>query len=178
MSEPKHHPGGPDPRFATTLFQEYAEALHTFLLKRIGSKEAADDVFQTVFERVMKVQKPHLVQQPHAYLFGIAFHVVREFWIREKRDAVVAYDSPALDKADRTLRHANADDNEERLNLRRQLDKALASLPANHRNVLLACKRDGMSYEEASRATGISLHMIPKYLIQAKARMMAMSWDW
>jgi RNA polymerase sigma-70 factor (ECF subfamily) len=167
-----------DDSFAASLFQEYAADLHAFLLKRIGSRENADDVFQTVFERVMKIQRTELVQQPHSYLFGIAFHVVREFWIREKRDSVLSFDSAALERADKSLEHANLDDAAHRLNLRRQLERALTALPENQRKVLLACKRDGMSYEEASRATGISLPMVPKYLVQAKARLMAMSWDW
>jgi RNA polymerase sigma factor (sigma-70 family) len=168
----------PSEGFTASLFREYAADLHAFLLKRLGSRENADDVFQTVFERVMKIRKADLVRQPHAYLYGIAFHVVREFWIREKRDAVMSFDSAAIEKADKSLAHASADEVSERLNLRRQLDQALAALPENHRKVLLACKRDGMSYEEASRATGISLHMVPKYLVQAKARLMMMSWDW
>ncbi len=175
LMQDRRRPGN---SFTTSLFREYAEDLHSFLLKRLGSRENADDVFQTVFERVMKVRKADLVRQPHAYLFGIAFHVVREFWIREKRDAVMSFDSAAIEKAGKSLEHANSDDAAERLNLRRQLDRALAALPENHRKVLLACKRDGMSYEEASRATGISLHMVPKYLVQAKARLMMMSWDW
>jgi RNA polymerase sigma factor (sigma-70 family) len=149
--------------FALSLFKEYAGDLHAFLVRRMGSRERADDIFQTVFERVLKVRKADLVQQPHAYLFGIAFHVVREFWIREKRDAALSFDSAAVQQADRSLRHASADDAAERLNLRCQLDRALAALPENHRKVLLACKRDGMSYEEASLATGISHRDIPAH---------------
>src|SRR5689334_10826307 len=101
MPDPMRDKRLPDESFAASLFQNYAADLHSFLLKRTGSRE-------------------------------------------------------------------NADDAAERLNLRHQLDKALAALPENQRKVLLACKRDGMSYEEASRATGISLHMVPKYLVQAK----------
>jgi RNA polymerase sigma-70 factor (ECF subfamily) len=178
MPEPTRDRERPSDSFATSLFREYAADLHAFLLKRLGSRENADDIFQTVFERVIRIRKADLVRQPHAYLFGIAFHVVREFWIREKRDAVMSFDSGAVEQAGQTLEHARADDAAEQLSLRRQLEKALAALPENHRKVLLACKRDGMSYEEASRATGISLHMVPKYLVEAKARMMAMTWDW
>ena len=172
-----HDPEPHDQSFAASVFREYADDLHAFLRRRLRSGENTDDVFQTIFERLIKVQKTDLVRQPHAYLFGIAFHVLREFWIREKRDQFVSFDSPAIDRADASIEHAQRDDAAEQLSLRCQLDQALAALPENHRKVLLACKRDGMSYEEAARATGISLHMVPKYLVQAKARMMAMTWD-
>ena len=66
----------------------------------------------------------------------------------------------------------------ERLNLQKQINAAFASLPEDHRRVMLAIKRDGMSYEEASVATGISLFMVHKLMVDAKVKMMARAWDW
>ena len=61
--------------------------------------------------------------------------------------------------------------------MQRQLDRALARLPRMHRMVLLLLKRDGMSYEEAARATQLSVNTVEKYLFQAKAMIKTAKWD-
>jgi len=163
--------------FSESVFRDYAEGLHVFLRKRMASREDADDVFQTIFERLAKVKKTELVDRPRAYLFGIAFHVVREFYLQEKRHSVVSFDSQAIEKADASLQYAQDDDVARRQSLVEQLERNLAALPDKQRRVLLAVKRDGLTYEEASRVTGISLHMVRKLIVQAKARMLEMTWD-
>lgn len=178
MTEPVSRKSVTRQAFATDLFRLYADELHSFLRRRIHSPHNVDDVLQTVFERVVKVPDTELIRHPHDYLFGIAFHVIREYWIREKRlSEVVEFNSEAVEGADRSLESAHDDRSAERLNLRKQIEVAFASLPENHRRVMLAIKRDGMSYEEASAATGISLFMVRKLMVEAKVRMMAMTWD-
>ena len=53
--------------------------------------------------------------------------------------------------------------------MRDQLNRALIKLPPTHRLVILLVKRDGLSYAEASRTTGLSVHTIEKYLVEARA---------
>lgn len=164
--------------FAASALKDYADELYSFLRKRTTCSADADDVFQTIFERLVKYDRAEVVRQPHAYLFRVAVHTIREFWLRSRRDGkVVDFDSDAVERADESLDHA-IEDSCERLSLERQVEKALAALPVKHRLVLLACKRDGMTYEEASRATGISASMVEKYLIEARAKIIAMAWDW
>jgi DNA-directed RNA polymerase specialized sigma24 family protein len=50
-------------------------------------------------------------------------------------------------------------------------------LPQHYRTVILLCKRDGMTYEEAAAASGLSVHTVETYLIRAKAKLMALTWD-
>jgi DNA-directed RNA polymerase specialized sigma24 family protein len=45
----------------------------------------------------------------------------------------------------------------------------LRKLPPTHRLVILLVKRDGLSYAEAARATGLSVHTIEKYLVEGRA---------
>ncbi|MEP7246915.1 MAG: sigma-70 family RNA polymerase sigma factor [Gammaproteobacteria bacterium] len=179
MPDSMHGKAAPDQSVAASLFQDYADALHAFLRKRLGGhREHAEDLCQIVFERLCKKDRDDVVLKPQAYLFGIAFNVLREFWIRERRQGeVVTFDSRVMQEADRNLEHAPQTDDTDRANLIRQLDEALAELPEQDRKVLLACKRDGMTYEEASRATGLSVHAVKKNLIKARARLMARTWD-
>ncbi len=157
-------------------FRHYAADLHRFLRKRLPDPQQADDVAQEVFSRLVRVQQPELVKKPLSYLFGIAFHVIREIRLREERDPV-DYDSEVVDNAAEHPREPPADELADRLNVQTQLERAIAALPEVHRALVLMCKRDGMTYEEASAATGISVHMVEKHLIQARARLLGMMWD-
>jgi RNA polymerase sigma-70 factor (ECF subfamily) len=61
----------------------------------------------------------------------------------------------------------------ERLELQDRLDRALERLPPAHQLVLLLVKRDGLSYAEAAKTAGLSVHTIEKYLVEARAQLRA-----
>ncbi len=162
--------------FAAAAFGRYAAPLHRFLAHRLRDPDSADDVSQEVFSRLLRMQDEELVRKPRSYLFGIAFHVVREFLARRGDDRIV-FDSDAVEHSAEHPAHLDPAELEEQVNLRQQLDRALGQLPEAHRTVLLLCKRDGMTYEEAAQVSGLSVHTVEKYLVQARAKLMALAWD-
>lgn len=170
------HESGSIAELAADVFRHYAADLQRFLRRRLRDPQSADDVTQEVFTRLVRVRQPDLVKNPHAYLFGIAFHVIRELRLQETRQPV-NYDSQAADRAGEQPAHLAPDEMADQLNAQRQLERALEDLPELHRALVLLCKRDGMTYEEAARATGISVHMVEKHLIQARAKLLGMMWD-
>lgn len=176
MSDPTPASASPRSSFAASAFGQYAALLHRFLVRRLRDPESAGDVAQEVFSRLARLKESDFVRKPRSYLFGIAFHVVREFRAREEHERVT-FDSEVLDQIAEQAPDLIADDLEARMNLRQQLDQALAQLSESHRTVLLLCKRDGMTYEEAARVSGLSVHTVEKYLVQARAQMMALAWD-
>ncbi len=127
-----------------------------------------DDLVQEVFTRLLRVRDTELVRDPLAYLFGIAANVAREFLQRRYQDNVM-FDSEVADRTPAHAEHLMDGGLAERLELRDQLNRALIKLPPTHRLVLLLVKRDGLSYGEAARATGLSVHTIEKYLVEARA---------
>ncbi|MBL8265889.1 RNA polymerase sigma factor [Steroidobacter sp.] len=162
---------------AADVFRHYAADLQRFLRRRLRDPQSADDVTQEVFSRLVRVRQPDLVKDPHAYLFGIAFHVIRELRLQENRQPV-HYDSQIADRAgEQPPDHVSPDEMALQLDTQRQLQRALADLPELHRALILLCKRDGLTYEEAAKATGISVHMVEKHLIQARAKLLSMLWD-
>jgi RNA polymerase sigma-70 factor (ECF subfamily) len=163
--------------FADTVFRAYRAELHRFLVQRLRKPEAADDVMQEVFTRALRVNNPDYVRKPLSYLFGIAFHVISEHRIREDNERLVSLDSTEAELLPGHPALTLADEFPERLNLQHQLEKALMELPQPYRRVLLLCKRDGMTHEEAAAASGLSVHTVEKYLVRAKAMLMALSWD-
>ncbi len=176
MADSSSRPGSSDATLAADVSRHYAADLRRSLRKRLRDPQQADDVMQEVFSRLVRVNRPELVRKPHSYLFGIAFHVIREARLHEDQD-VVSYDSSAVDNAAEHPAHVTRDELSDQLNLQAQIARALAALPDVHRALLLMCKRDGMTYQEAAAASGVSVHMVEKYLIQARAKLLSMMWD-
>lgn len=164
------------PKLAGDAFRHYAADLHRFLRKHLRDPQKAEDVSQEVFSRLLRVQRPELVKKPHSYLYGIAFHVIRELRLQEDQEPV-DYDSASIEQASEHPQNLVPDELADQLNVRRQVERALLELPEIHRALMLMCKRDGMTYDEAAAATGISPHMVEKYLSQARAKLLNMMWD-
>lgn len=174
MADSSSKPESPDATLAADLFRQVD--LRRFLRKRLHDPQQADDVMQEVFSRLVRVHRPEFVKKPHSYLFGIAFHVIREMRLQEDQD-VVKFDSLAVEEAGEHPSHVVPDELSDQLNVQAQVQRALAALPDIHRALVLMCKRDGMTYDEAAAATGISVHMVEKYLIQARVKLLGMMWD-
>jgi RNA polymerase sigma-70 factor (ECF subfamily) len=157
-------------RLAKTAFRNHAMDLQRFLIRRVSHAEDADDLAQEVFARLLRVRDADLVRTPLAYLLGIATHVVREFRQRRQNERVV-YDSDVADALCEHADQAAPAGVEERLELKDRLDRALLQLSPTHQLVVLLVKRDGLSYAEAAKAAGLSVHTIEKYLVEARAQL-------
>jgi RNA polymerase sigma-70 factor (ECF subfamily) len=157
-------------QLAKTAFRNHAVDLQRFLIRRVNHAQDADDLAQEVFARLLRVRDADLVRTPLAYLLGIATHVVREFRQRKHNERVV-FDSDVTDDLCEYPEHAAPAGVAERLELQDRLDRALKLLPPTHQLVLLLVKRDGLSYAEAAKAAGLSVHTIEKYLVEARAQL-------
>jgi RNA polymerase sigma factor (sigma-70 family) len=163
----------PVSRLALSAFRTHAREVQRFLLRRVGDRHDVDDLSQEVFARLLRVENVELIRNPLAYLLGIAAHVVREFRQRKQHQCVI-FDSDMAESLSEHLElvpRGEAGNNPDQLELQNWLDDALKQLPANHQTVLLLVKRDGLSYEEAAVTTGLSVHTIEKYLVEARARL-------
>lgn len=160
-------------RLTTAAFRKYAPALHRYVLRRLRRPEDVPDLTQVIFERFLALEDADLVRNPQAYLFGIASHVVSEFKMREEHNRVT-FDSEAVEQAGQSLEYALPDDLADRLGMARELDHALSRLSDTHRAVLLLVKREGMSYEEAARATRLSVNTVAMYVMEARSKVKSM----
>lgn len=157
-------------QLAKAAFRNHAVDLQRFLIRRVNHAQDADDLAQEVFARLLRVRDADLVRTPLAYLLGIATHVVREFRQRKHSERVV-FDSEVTDELCNSQDPAGPSGVAERLELRDRLDRALNLLPPTHQLVLLLVKRDGLSYAEAAKTAGLSIHTIEKYLVEARAQL-------
>ncbi|HUJ86530.1 MAG TPA: sigma-70 family RNA polymerase sigma factor [Burkholderiales bacterium] len=138
--------------------RRYARAL-------VGDRSAADDLVQDTLERAWG--KFHLYRvgtDLRAWLFTV-MHNVYVNRVRALRPTDVLTD----DLPETAQRAAQGDSL-----MVRDLDRALARLPQEQREVLLLVALEDMSYEEAARALDIPIGTVMSRLSRARERLRAM----
>jgi RNA polymerase sigma-70 factor (ECF subfamily) len=138
--------------------RRYARAL-------VGDRYAADDLVQDTLERA--INKYHLWRPGsdlRAWLFAIMHNVfVNQLRRRAARPEVALEDEEALPQPAAEL---------DRLELR-DMQAALAALPAEQREVVLLIALEQVSYAEASSALGIPIGTVMSRLFRARERLRA-----
>jgi RNA polymerase sigma-70 factor (ECF subfamily) len=138
--------------------RRYARAL-------VGERAAADDLVQDTLERAWS--KLHLYRHGtdlRAWLFTV-MHNVHVNQVRAARPtAALEEDMPEL-----AQREVQGD-----ALLVRDLERALAALPAAQREVLLLVALEDLSYEETARVLGIPIGTVMSRLARAREKVRAL----
>ena len=137
--------------------RRYARAL-------VGERAAADDLVQDTLERAWA--KLHLYRRGtdlRAWLFTV-MHNVHVNRVRATRLV-----DPLQDEMPELTQRAQTD----ALELR-DLDRAIARLPADQRAVLLLVTLEEMSYDEVARTLGIPIGTVMSRLSRAREKLRAM----
>lgn len=138
--------------------RRYARAL-------VGDRNSADDLVQDTLERAWA--KLHLYRRGtdlRAWLFTV-MHNVHVNRIRATR---------ASDPLDDEMPELAQPDTQPDALLVRDLDRAIARLPADQRAVLLLVTLEEMSYEEVARTLGIPIGTVMSRLSRAREKLRAM----
>ena len=133
--------------------RRYARAL-------VGDRHAADDLVQDTLERA--VRKFHLWRPGdlRAWLFSIMHNV----FVNQLKTRRI---SPSVE-LDENLPGASAPDWVTDV---RDLDRALASLAAEQREVVLMVSLEDLSYEEVSRALGVPIGTVMSRLSRGREKL-------
>jgi RNA polymerase sigma factor (sigma-70 family) len=136
--------------------RRYARAL-------VGDRASADDLVQDTLERAWT--KLHLYRQGtdlRAWLFTVMHNV-------HVNRVTRLYDPLGDEMPELAQRGTQAD-----ALLVRDLDRAIARLPADQRAVLLLVTLEEMSYEEVARTLGIPIGTVMSRLSRAREKLRAM----
>jgi len=158
---------------AIEMFGQYTRELHRYLMRRLRRPDDVNDLAQEVYLRLIQLDEDKHIEKPLPYLYGVASHVLADHMFALKRSHI-DWDEDCDDWIDTCVL---PDDMADRLNLQQQIDAAMAQLPPTHAAVLLAHKRDGLSYDEVAEKLGLSRHTVEKYVTQAKSKIRTMSWE-
>lgn len=178
MKSPASRKGADEARFTDTAVQRYARQLRSFLLRRLRQRQQVDDVAQEVYLRLLRMDAAKRIERPLPFLYGVAAHVVADFRIAlttEKQR--MHFDDEMIREWSEHPAELTPNELEDRVALEQQLKWALNQLPPMQAAVLLAHKRDGLTYEEVARELKLSVDTVHKYLTLAKAKMRTLIWD-
>jgi RNA polymerase sigma-70 factor (ECF subfamily) len=138
--------------------RRYARAL-------VGDRYAADDLVQDTLERA--INKFHL-WRPGSDLRAWLFTIMHNVHVNQLRSRATRPET-ALDEGDLLAQPAFDAD---RLEIR-DMQMAIAALPAEQREVILLIALEQLSYAEVSRVLGIPMGTVMSRLFRARERLRA-----
>lgn len=155
------------PTTIEALHRNEGVKLRRFLLRLLGSPEAAADAHQETYLRMLSALSRTTVDHPSAFLFQVANNVALRMRNRQRLEGTLFQPVTDTDLARIVDGYALP----ERQAMARQDLKRLAAaideLPPRCREVFLLVRFDNLSNGEAAARLGISRNMVEKHLIKA-----------
>lgn len=134
----------------TTLYHRHRDAIYRFVYTRVGNRPQAEDLTAEIFTRMLEDLDQYDAQKGafHQWLYGIARHVLADFWRRYYRvEKVTLKDFLDLDVAN---------DSPTNPWMKEWAQELLAALPHKYRRVLELRILQGHSVAETAQVMGIS----------------------
>ncbi len=150
------------------LIRDYGRAVHRYLEGMLGDAPSAEDATQEVFLRAWRgMDGLRDAEHARSWLFAIAANTARSHHKRRTRHAHSALDETAPDRND-------ADDGlAERSDRSLYIQRTLATLPLEDRQIVLLVGLEGFTSVEAASVLGISIPAARKRWLRASARFRA-----
>lgn len=150
------------------MFERYCHELLSFIARSTGNRDAARDIVQETFARVLAQQtaafasgKGAAPAEPRALLFHTAKNIVidqhRRAQVRDHED-IDEFELPAPAATDPQVALANRQCSDALL-------EVIASLPPRCREAFVLFKFDGMPQSEIAERMGISRNMVEKHIM-------------
>lgn len=168
---------GGDRAAAATFVERSAPAVRRLARAIVGTDAAADDVVQESFARALKAVDSFDPDRGPArtWLYAIARHAAFEL-LRDRRERAVgdAHDlEPLMALGIAAGWGSSPEQALLRASRREDLARALATLPAADREVIVLRDLDGLSGEEVAALVGLELRAMKSRLHRARLRLLA-----
>ncbi len=136
--------------------KEYADGMYRFALKSSGNEEDARDIVQHAFTVLWENREAVDITKAKSYLFTLVYRKSVDRFRAAGRQKLM---DVLPEKGSEVIFQAG---------LKKSIEKALMSLSAESRNLVLLKDMEGYSYEEITRLTGLSLSQVKVYLFRAR----------
>jgi RNA polymerase sigma-70 factor (family 1) len=151
------------------LFSKYSPRLHNFSVKYLKSNEEADEVVQKVFLYIWDKRdglKPD--NSFSAYIFTIAYHIIKKYFIKKSRDN--AFKDDLL----YTLlkQENNLDQTIDYKFLLEKVELIINSLPNRRKEIFIKRKYQGLSIKQIAEELGISPNTVENQLASAQKQIL------
>ncbi len=150
-----------------SLIQRYSDPLYRHALGMTGSPDVAEDILQQSFIKAYN----HLAEvrgRFDAWLFRIVANGCKD-WLKNIRRTHVSYDED-----DQPSAYATPDEDLDRSELRRDLDRALQSLAPSLREAFVMKHVEGRSYEEMAELLGTTVGALKMRVHRAREALQAL----
>jgi RNA polymerase sigma-70 factor (ECF subfamily) len=155
------------------LVQEHKNRIYGYICRLTNDSPDAEDITQEVFIRAY--QSMHAFRHDAAvdtWLYRIATNLVIDRFRRAKRApqmvSVVADTEDALGEIPASNRDSDPQATAQLGELQKQVQKAIQSLPAKLRSVVVLHDMEGLSYDEVAQAVGCPVGTVKSRLFNAR----------
>ncbi len=148
----------------TSLYQSHYETVYFFLLKYLKSEDLSEDICQSVFLKMWENRdKLNEINNLKAYLLTIAKRQAIDFL---KRASIEKVALSAILQAYKPIQNTTEDaiKLEEYMTF---IERTLANLPAQTRQVFMLCRKQQKSYDEVAMELGISRNTVKKHMVRS-----------
>jgi RNA polymerase sigma-70 factor (ECF subfamily) len=155
------------------LYRRYKQVLYRYLQHLCADREAARDVFQDVWRKVIANRERYQARaQFRSFLFSIAHNCGMDYFRRRQRQPLhVAEDVTLLAEQLIDTEQERPDVQVGEAQLLADLQQALQGLPMEQRAVFMLHQESGLDLEEISRMTGVAMETAKSRLRYAIAKL-------
>lgn len=153
------------------LYQRHQGRLYRFVLQMTGSAPLAEEVTQEVFLLLLEDRHPYDAAKGSLLPFLIGVARNKALRTLKKEQPYLSLDEPEENPAEPAVEatHFEALLKTESLEL---LEKAVQSLPAAYREVLVLCELEELDYAQAAQALGCAIGTIRSRLHRARGMLL------
>ncbi|PID95611.1 MAG: RNA polymerase subunit sigma-24 [Bacteroidetes bacterium] len=140
----------------------YSDGLYRFILKNMRSEDHAHDVVQESYVKLWKKHEKVEYEKAKSYLFTTAYHVMIDFFRKEKRISFVEQ----FNESDLTSYH-----HQPYVDVDKMINLALEKIPHVQKSALLLRDYEGYSYEEIGEILSLNESQVKVYIYRARKAM-------
>ena len=153
------------------IVQRYQSQVYNLAVRVLGDRTAAEDIAQETFISAYRAVGRFRGGSLRAWLLRIASNLSYDHIRATRRRPVQSLDESLLDPGFSVpSQEPSPEQYAIQGELGAEIQRAILSLPADQRTTLVLVDVQGLSYEEASEATGASLGTVKSRLSRARSR--------